>query len=131
MCLCCVFSLLLVVCKKVPEHNLKVRILPYYEVKGITFWPTHVCTIPLAFGNHKGASLQPQLLQQLTSKDVHFGYCLLLPLRKASKIPGILLAPMNIQKQNTIHELGVRLTFSPSCQKDIYLQVSHQKDIYS
>jgi hypothetical protein len=47
VCLGCVFGLSLVVCKKVPEHNLKVRILPYYKVKGITFWPTHVCTIPL------------------------------------------------------------------------------------
>ncbi len=60
----------------------------------------------LAFGNHKGASLQPQLLQQLVSKDVHFGYCLPLPLGKASKIPGILLTLMNIQKQNTIDKLG-------------------------
>jgi hypothetical protein len=60
----------------------------------------------LAFGNHKGASIQPKLLQQLVLKDVHFGYCLPLPLGKASKIPGILLALMNIQKQNTIGELG-------------------------
>jgi hypothetical protein len=56
----------------------------------------------LAFGNHKGASLQPELLQKLVSKDVHFGYCLPLPLDKAWKIPGILLAPMNIKKQNSI-----------------------------
>jgi len=60
----------------------------------------------LAFGNHKGASLQPNLLQKLVSKDVHFGYCLPLPLDKAQKIPGALLAPMNIQKQNTIDEYG-------------------------
>ena len=60
----------------------------------------------LAFGNHKGVSLQPDLLQKLVSKDVHFGYCLPLPLDKAQKIPGTLLAPMNIQKQNTINEYG-------------------------
>ena len=60
----------------------------------------------LAFGNHKGASLQPKLLQKLVSKDVHFGYCLPLPLDKARKIPGALLAPVNIQKQNTINEQG-------------------------
>jgi hypothetical protein len=46
VCLCCVFGLSLIVCKKVTEQNLKVRILPYYKVKGVTFWPTHVCTIP-------------------------------------------------------------------------------------
>ncbi len=60
----------------------------------------------LAFGNHKGVSLQPDLLQKLVSKDVHFGYCLPLPLDKAQKIPGTLLAPMNIQKQNTINKYG-------------------------
>ena len=60
----------------------------------------------LAFGNHKGASLQPELLKKLVSKDVHYGYCLPLPLAKATKIPSILIAPMNIQKQNTINEYG-------------------------
>ena len=60
----------------------------------------------LAFGNHKGASLQPELLKKLISKDVHYGYCLPLPLAKATKIPNILIAPMDIQKQNTISEYG-------------------------
>jgi hypothetical protein len=60
----------------------------------------------LAFGNHKGASLQPELLKQLVSKDVHYGYCLPLPLGKTTKIPNILIAPMNIQKQNTIDKFG-------------------------
>jgi hypothetical protein len=60
----------------------------------------------LAFGNHKGVSLQPELLQKLVSKDVHFSYCLPLPLDKTRKIPGTLLAPMNIQKQNTIGKHG-------------------------
>ena len=39
----------------------------------------------LAFENHKGASLQPDLLQKLVSKDVHFGYCLPLPLIRHGK----------------------------------------------
>ncbi len=60
----------------------------------------------LIFGNHKGASVKPDLLLQLMSKDVHFGYCLPLPLAKAEKNPGILIALMNIQKQNTIDEFG-------------------------
>ena len=60
----------------------------------------------LNFGNHKGASLQPELLKQFVSKDVHYGYCLPLPLGKATKIPNILIAPMNIQKQNTIDKFG-------------------------
>ena len=54
----------------------------------------------LAFGNHKGALLQPKLLKQLVTKDVHYRYCLPLPLEKATKIPNILIAPMNIQMQD-------------------------------
>ncbi len=50
--------------------------------------------------------MKPDLLLQLMLKDIHFGYCLPLPLAKAEKIPGILIAPMNIQKQNTINEFG-------------------------
>ena len=60
----------------------------------------------LSFGNHKGTSLQPELLKQLVAKDVHYGYCLPLLLGKATKIPNILIAPMNIQKQNTINKFG-------------------------
>ncbi len=60
----------------------------------------------LAFRNHKGGSLQPELLQQLVSKDVHFGYCLPFLLAKVREIPGILLPLMNIQKQNSIDKLG-------------------------
>ena len=60
----------------------------------------------LTFGNHKGATSQPDLLQSLVESDVHHGYSLPLPLSKVSKIPGLLMAPMNIQKQNTIDETG-------------------------
>jgi hypothetical protein len=60
----------------------------------------------LIFGNHKGALMQPDLLWHLMLKDVHFGYCLPLPLAKAEKIPDILIAPMNIQQQNTINKFG-------------------------
>jgi hypothetical protein len=60
----------------------------------------------LAIGNHKGALLQPELLKQFLSKDVHYGYCLPLPLGKATKIPNILITPMNIQKKNTINKFG-------------------------
>jgi hypothetical protein len=60
----------------------------------------------LAFGNHNGALMQPELLKKLVSKDIHFGYCLPLPLTIATNIPDILIAPMNIQKQNTIDEHG-------------------------
>ncbi len=50
--------------------------------------------------------MQPDLLLHLMLKDVHFGYCLPLPLAKAEKIQDILIAPMNIQKQNTINKFS-------------------------
>ncbi len=67
----------------------------------------------LIFGNYKGASMKTDLLLQLMLKDVHFGYCLPLPLAMTKKIPGILIAPMNIQHQNTINEFGRIVTKDP------------------
>ena len=60
----------------------------------------------LAFGNHKGAKANPKLLRKLVEKDVLFGYGLVLPLETLKVIPGALLAPINIMKQNTIDEHG-------------------------
>ena len=60
----------------------------------------------LAFGNHKGANQQPELLLKLVSDDVTRGFALPLPLDKIRRIPGVLLAPLNIQLQKTINERG-------------------------
>ena len=63
-------------------------------------------TTALTFGNHKGASSQPELLRQLIEKDITHGFALVIPLSTVKCIPGALLAPMNIMKQNTIDEFG-------------------------
>ncbi len=55
----------------------------------------------IKFGNHKGATNDPDLLRKLVEKDVKYSYCIPLPLRKAKLIPKLLFAPMNIQHQNT------------------------------
>ena len=60
----------------------------------------------IAFENHKGAKRNPVLQRSLVEKDVTRGYGLVLPLKKVHKIPGLLLAPMNIMTQNTIDEHG-------------------------
>lgn len=60
----------------------------------------------ITFGNHKGAVLRRDELIKLVSKDVLFGYALPLPLRIAKKLPGLLIAPMNIMDQNSIDECG-------------------------
>jgi hypothetical protein len=60
----------------------------------------------LAFGNHKGADQQPELLLKLVQDDVDRGFALPLPLDKIKKIPSVLLAPLNIQLQKAINERG-------------------------
>ena len=60
----------------------------------------------IAFGNHKGATKNEDLLKKLVEKDVKYGYGLVLPLDKIKLIPGVLMAPMNIMNQNTINETG-------------------------
>jgi hypothetical protein len=60
----------------------------------------------LNFGNHKGANKQQELLEKLVTDDVTRGFAIPLPLSKIIQIPGILLAPLNIQAQNTINERG-------------------------
>ena len=60
----------------------------------------------LTFGNHKGASLRKETLRTMISEKVCHSYMLPLPLSKITKIPGILLAPLNIVRQNTIDEEG-------------------------
>jgi hypothetical protein len=57
-------------------------------------------------GNHKGAQKKPDFLKELVTKDVIHGYGLPLPLTKLILIPGKILAPMNIQAQNTINKFG-------------------------
>ncbi len=60
----------------------------------------------LTFGNHKGATKQPDLLKLLVKNDVIHGFALPLPLDKIARIQGILLTPLNIQAQNTIKDTG-------------------------
>ncbi len=60
----------------------------------------------LEFGNHKGAVNQKELLLTLVNDDVVRGFALPLPLDKIKKVPGVILAPLNIQLQKTINERG-------------------------
>ena len=61
---------------------------------------------PLAFGNHKGTEQNPKILKEFVEKDVTHGYGLVFPLEKLKKIPGALLAPMNVMKHDSIDEYG-------------------------
>ena len=60
----------------------------------------------LSFGNHNSTVRNPKFLRKLIEKDVFHGYGLVLPLSNIDRIPGVLLAPMNIMTQNTINEHG-------------------------
>jgi hypothetical protein len=46
---------------------------------------------------------QPELLLKLIRDDVNQGFALPLPLNKIKQLPGILLAPLNIQLQKNDH----------------------------
>jgi hypothetical protein len=60
----------------------------------------------IIFGNHKGAVEQQDLLIKLVKDNVTRGFALPLPLNKIASIPGVLLAPLNIQAQSTINKRG-------------------------
>jgi hypothetical protein len=60
----------------------------------------------IIFGNHKGAVKQQDLLIKLVKDNVTQGFALPLPLDRIALIPGILLAPLNIQAQSAINERG-------------------------
>ena len=60
----------------------------------------------LKYGNHKGASENPDQLRELIQKDVDYAYGLVLPLEKIDQIDEICMAPMNIAPQWTIDEYG-------------------------
>ena len=74
-------------------------------------WPTEPITKEdiaadlieaLKFGNHKGATTKPELLLKLVSMDTPS----LSPLEKNKRLPGICMAPLNIQPQWTINGQG-------------------------
>ncbi len=68
VCLCCVLQSYLSYVKKVPEHNIKVCILPYYKVDRHFFWSNHMCTMPLGpvrIHSPHGASSLPPIPSQL------------------------------------------------------------------
>jgi hypothetical protein len=60
----------------------------------------------LAYGNHKGATKALDTLYDLLDDDVTHGYNMPLPLDMVRRIPGLLISPMNIARQNTIDSLG-------------------------
>jgi hypothetical protein len=60
----------------------------------------------LQFGNHKGASQKPDLLNKLISDDIRYGYGHVIPRGKISHLPNACVAPMNILKQFTLNSGG-------------------------
>jgi hypothetical protein len=60
----------------------------------------------LSYGNHKGAINAPETFFDLLDEDVTHGFIMPLRLSIAFQIPGLLMSPMNIARQNTIDELG-------------------------
>jgi hypothetical protein len=42
----------------------------------------------LQFGNHKGATSKPELLRELITEGIGYGYGLVIPLNKIERFPG-------------------------------------------
>jgi hypothetical protein len=57
----------------------------------------------LNFGNHKGAEGQQELLLKLLKNNVDRGFAFPFPLNKIKNVPGVIIAPLNIQLQKTIN----------------------------
>ena len=57
----------------------------------------------LARGNHKSAQARLEVLMELNSTDVEYGYSLCLPITALSEISGAAVAPHVIVRQATIH----------------------------
>jgi hypothetical protein len=60
----------------------------------------------LKFGNHKGATSQPELLLKLVPNDIIYSYTITLPLEKVIQLPHVCMAPLITQAQWTINKLG-------------------------
>jgi hypothetical protein len=58
------------------------------------------------FGNHKGATSQPELLQELVTGYMIHSYAIPLPLNKIKNNPSVCMAPLNIQAQWRINKRG-------------------------
>jgi hypothetical protein len=56
--------------------------------------------------NHKGATDKPDLLKELVTKDIIYGYAIALPLEKIEQFKEICMAPLNIAPQHTIDKFG-------------------------
>ena len=60
----------------------------------------------LAFGNHKGATKQPEQLKQLITNDINYGFAMVVPLSKIANLPHVCMAPLNVAPQHSIDEYG-------------------------
>jgi hypothetical protein len=60
----------------------------------------------LKFGNHKGVDENEDLFKDMMKGDVDFGYSLIIPRDKLSKLEEAVISPMNIHDQAGINELG-------------------------
>ena len=59
-----------------------------------------------AFGNHKGATKQPEQLKQLITNDINYGFAMVVPLSKIANLPHVCMAPLNVAPQHSIDEYG-------------------------
>ena len=60
----------------------------------------------MAFGNHSGATDQPDLLRDILRQEITKGWQIPIPMDRLPYLPGCVLTPLNIVTQDTINERG-------------------------
>ena len=60
----------------------------------------------MTFGNHKGATSQPAMLKKILSDEVTRGWQIPIPKKDLLELPGCVMAPLNITRQDTINKFG-------------------------
>jgi hypothetical protein len=62
--------------------------------------PLNPISLALNFSNHKGTTKAPEKLRALLLEDFLYGFDLPVDISLATKMLGLILAPMNITQQN-------------------------------
>jgi hypothetical protein len=62
----------------------------------------------LTRGNHKSAQEEPEIVEQLSSKDVVHGFSMVMPTELVPLIPNAMVQPVGLAKQWTLDEKGNR-----------------------
>ena len=83
----------------------------------------------LVRGNHKSAQDEPEIVEQLLSKDVVHGFSMVIPVELVPLIPNAMVQPVGLAKQWTLDEQGKRKVKYRITQDLSYAETSKDEPI--